>query len=289
MRPVVAALTAVAGVGGLAAAGFGLAGSPDDPAAPRRAFAAHWARTLRGATPAARRARRRLAAAGAVGLGVWLITGWVLAVVLVPAAAWGLPVLLQTSSAKADIARLEAMSDWAQNLATVLGVGVGIEQAVTGSLLTAPEPIRPEVARLVARLQARWDTETALRAFADDLDDATGDLIAAALILGARRRGDQLSSVLDGLAGAVRDDVRVRRTVDAEQARGRTTARLVTAISAGGLSLMLLTPYADPYRAGAGQLLLIGLLTGYVGCLVWMRRITATPRQPRILVADGAP
>ncbi|TDD66989.1 hypothetical protein E1262_20415 [Jiangella aurantiaca] len=289
MRPVVAAITAVAGVGGLAAAGFGLVGALDDPAAPQRASVARWVRTLRGATPAARRSRRRVSAAAAVGLVVWLLTGWVLAVVLIPVAVWGLPVLLQTSAAKADIARLEAMSDWAQNLATVLGVGVGIEQAVARSMLTAPEPIRPEVGRLVARLQARWDTETALRAFADDLDDATGDLLSAALILGARRRGDQLSSVLDGLAGAVRDDVRIRRTVDAEQARGRTTARLVTAITAGGLGLMLLTPYADPYRAGSGQLLLIGLLTSYIGCLVWMRRITATPRQPRILVADGVP
>lgn len=289
MRPAIAAITAVAGLGGLTAAGLGLSRVPDDPAAPRPASVARWARVVRGPTPAARRSRRRIAAACAAGLVVWLITGWLLAVALIPAAVWGLPVLLQTSSAKADIARLEAMSDWAQNLATVLGVGVGIEQAVAGSLLTAPEPIRPEVARLAARLQARWDTETALRGFADDLDDATGDLLAAALILGARRRGDQLSSVLDGLAAAVRDDVRVRRTVDAEQARGRTTARLVTAISAGGLGLMLLTPYADPYRGGSGQLLLIGLLTGYVGCLVWMRRITATPRQPRVLAADGVP
>lgn len=287
MRPAVAAITAIAGLGGLAATGAGVLRTPHRPGTPRRDLLPRWTAVLRGPTPAARRYRRRILAAVAAGLVVWLVTGWPLAIAVVPAAVWGLPVLWQTSSAKADIARIEAMSDWAQNLATVLGVGVGIEQAIAGSLDTAPEPIRPEVARLVARLRARWDTATALRAFADDLDDATGDLLAAALVLGARRRGDQLSSVLDGLAAAVRDDVRVRRTVDAEQARGRTTARLVTAISAGGLGLMLLTPYADPYRAGTGQLLLAGLLTCYVGCLVWMRRITATPRQPRILVPDG--
>ncbi|MBB5787454.1 type II secretion system F family protein [Jiangella mangrovi] len=287
MRPALAAVTAIAGLGGLAATGAGLVRAPHDAGTPRHDLLPRWAAALRGPTPAARRSRRRVLAAVGLGLAVWLVTGWTLAVAVVPAAVWGLPVLLQTSSARADIARIEAMSDWAQNLATVLGVGVGIEQAVAGSLDTAPEPIRPEVARLVARLRARWDTATALRAFADDLDDATGDLLAAALILGARRRGDQLSSVLDGLAAAVRDDVRVRRTVDAEQARGRTTARLVTAISAGGLGLMLLTPYADPYRTGSGQLVLLALLTCYVGCLVWMRRITATPRQPRILVAGG--
>ncbi|TDD96037.1 hypothetical protein E1269_30795 [Jiangella asiatica] len=209
-----------------------------------------------------------------------------LAVVVVPAAVWGLPVLLQTSTSRADIERLEALSEWAHNLSSMLGVGVGIEQAVTSSLRSAPAPIRPEVARLVARLQARWETVAALRAFADDLDDATGDFLTAALLLGAHRRGDQLSSVLDGLAAAVRDEVRVRRTVDAEQARGRTTARLVTLISAAGLALMLLTPHSDPYRSGTGQLLLFALLTCYVACLVWMRRITSTPRQPRILAVD---
>lgn len=288
MRPVLAAVTAIAGLGGLAATGLGVVRVPLDAGAPRRALLHRWRGALHGHTPATRRSRRRVAVAAALGLVAWLVTGWLLAVAVIPAAVWGLPVLLQTSSSKADIARLEAMSEWAQNLASVLGVGIGIEQAIAAGLRSAPEPIRPEVARLVARLQARWDTAAALRAFADDLDDATGDFLAAALVLGAGRRGDQLSSVLDGLAAAVRDDVRVRRTVDAEQARGRTTARLVTVISASGLGLMLLTPYADPYRTGSGQLLLAALLACYVGCLIWMRRITATPHQPRILVAEGA-
>ena len=62
-----------------------------------------------------------------------------------------------------------------------------------------------------SRLRARWDTEDALRAFADELDDATGDLVAANLILGARRRGAGLASVLEGLAESVAADVRARR------------------------------------------------------------------------------
>ena len=85
------------------------------------------------------------------------------------------------------------------------------EQALVSTLRSTPEPIRPEVARLVSRLRARWSTEDALRAFADDLDDATGDLIAANLILGARRRGAGLASVLEGLAESVAADVRARR------------------------------------------------------------------------------
>ncbi|WP_106536553.1 type II secretion system F family protein [Haloactinopolyspora alba] len=286
----IAAFTAIAGVGGLAATGIGLVKVPVDAARPRRGGVRSRVAAARGRTPAERRSRRRLAAAAAVGLAVWLVSGWVLAVLVLPAAVWGLPVLLQTSSSKSEIARLEAMSEWAHNLSSVLGVGVGIEQALTTSVQSTPAPIRTEVARLVARLHARWDTTVALRAFADDLDDATGDFLAAALILGATRRGSQLSSVLDGLAAAVRDDVRVRRSVDAEQAKGRTTARLVTMISATGLGMMLLTPYAEPYRTPLGQLILAGLLGCYVACLLWMRHITRTPRQPRLFAgADAVP
>ena len=83
----------------------------------------------------------------------------------------------------------------------MLAVGVGLEQAITASLRSAPEAIRPQVATLSARLSARWQTDAALRAFADDLDDATGDLVAASLILSAKRRGAGAGK-LDGVIGA---------------------------------------------------------------------------------------
>ena len=67
--------------------------------------------------------------------------------------------------------------------------------------------------------------------FADDLDDATGDLVAANLILGARRRGAGLASVLESLAESVADDVRARRAIEADRAKPRTTARWVTIIT----------------------------------------------------------
>ena len=90
-----------------------------------------------------------------------------------------------------------------------------------------------EVSALAARLAARWPTETALRAFADDLDDATGDLVVATLILGARRRGPGLARVLTAVADSVAEEVAMRRKVEAERAKPRTTARAVTLITLG--------------------------------------------------------
>ena len=221
-----------------------------------------------------------------VGTGVvaFLVTGWVLALLVVPVAFVGLPVLLSSSSATARIQRLEAMEEWTRSLSGVLTVGVGLEQALVATLRSTPAAIAPEVTRLVARIRARWVTEDALRAFADELNDATGDLVAANLILGARRRGAGLSSVLEGLAESVAADVRARRQVEADRAKPRATARWVTLISVGVLVILAISgTYVKPYQSPLGQVILVTLLTAYVATLVWMKHMAIGRAMPRFL------
>ncbi len=236
-----------------------------------------------------RRTRMLLLAGTGAGSIAWLITGWALAVVAVPVAAVGLPMLLSSGSAAARIERLEAMEEWTRSLSGVLTVGVGLEQALVATLRSTPSAIEPEVTRLVARLRARWVTEDALRAFADELDDSTGDLIAANLILGARRRGAGLASVLDGLAESVAADVRARRQVEADRAKPRATARWVTMISAGVLVILAVSgTYVAPYKSPLGQVILVALLTAYVATLIWMKRMAMGRNLPRFLDARSA-
>jgi Flp pilus assembly protein TadB len=253
------------------------------------------------ATPTTRGLRRRLGSTSrrtrlmllsglVVGIAAWWVTGWVLALVIGPVAVTGLPMLLATSPAVGRIERLEAMEEWTRSLSGVLTVGVGLEQALVATLRSTPEAIAPEVTRLVARLRARWPTEDALRAFADELDDATGDLVAANLILGARRRGAGLASVLDGLAESVAADVRARRQVEADRAKPRATARWVTLISAGVLVVLAVSgSYVEPYRSPVGQVVLVLLLSAYVATLIWMRQMALGKPLPRILRAHGGP
>lgn len=232
----------------------------------------------------------RLLLLGGLGAGViaWLVTGWMLAVIAVPIATVGLPMLLSAGSAASRIQRLEAMEEWTRSLSGVLTVGVGLEQALVATLRSTPAAITPEVTRLVARLRARWVTEDALRAFADELDDSTGDLIAANLILGARRRGAGLSSVLEGLAESVAADVRARRQVEADRAKPRATARWVTLISAGVLVILAVSgSYVAPYKSPFGQVILISLLSAYVSTLVWMKRMAVGRNLPRFLGTQG--
>lgn len=235
---------------------------------------------------AATSGRTRLVLAVSVGGGLLLalLTGWVAAVVILPAAALGLPYLLAAPPTAATIRRLEAMEEWTRNLAGVLSAGVGLEQAVTATLRSTPEAIKPEVTALVARLRARWDTEQALRAFADDLDDVTGDLIVANLILAAQRRNRSLANALQGVAESVSEDVTSRRKVEAGRAKPRGSARLVTMFSTGVLVWLAFTgDYVAPYGTPLGQVLLVGLLTAYAAGLLWMRKMTEGKPLPRFL------
>lgn len=274
MIVLVPALAGALVVGGLVALVVGLRPSPvvERPSRPR---------TVRKLT---RQTRMLLFGGFAAGVVALLVTGWVLALVIVPVAFVGLPVLLSSSSTAHRIERLEAMEEWTRALSGVLTVGVGLEQALVATLRSAPAPIAPEVTRLVARLRARWNTEDSLRAFADELDDATGDLVAANLILGARRRGAGLASVLDGLAESVAADVRARRQVEADRAKPRATARWVTLISVSVLIILAVSgTYVEPYRSPLGQVILVALLAMYVATLVWMKRMATGRATPRFL------
>jgi tight adherence protein B len=251
------------------------------PAAPAQG-ASRWARR---AASISRRTQLLAVTGLAVGCLIAIVTGWVIAIVLAPLALAGVPALL-ASEPVSRINRLEALEEWTRALAGVLTVGVGLEEAMGATLRSTPDAIRPDVATLVARLRARMSTEAALRAFADDIDDSTGDLVAAYLILGAKRRGPGLASVLEKLAESVAADVRARRAIEADRAKPRTTARWVTIITAAVLVFLTFTgDYIAPYGSPVGQILLALLLSAYVALLIWMRTMARGAPLPRFLGA----
>ena len=276
MTPVVPGLAGALVAGGVLLIALGLTRRPAPPPRPPRSRP----RTI----TLSRRTLVLLAAGFVAGALVAALTGFLVAVVLVPAAVAGLPLLLAAPPAQAQVKRLEAMEEWVRSVAGVLTAGVGLEQALITSLRSTPEPIRPEVSRLVGRLRSRWDTQSALTLLADDLDDATGDLIVAQLRLGARRRGAGLAAVLDALAESVGQEVRARREIEADRAKPRSNARLITLISVGVLAFLALSgDYVAPYGTPFGQALLLVLLAAYVATLVWMRVMSRGKPLPRFI------
>lgn len=236
--------------------------------------------------PAARRQRALWAAGGVAAAAVWLVSGWPVGGVLVGLAVVGVPWLLaQFSAGNAAVERLEALQDWVRRTSDVLAAGGGLEQTLIRSARTAPEPIQAEVATLAARLQARWPTSRALLAFADDLDDAAGDLVVGALLLGAELRGPGLARVLTELAGSLTEEVTMRRKVEADRAKPRANARWLLFITVGASALAALNgDYLAPYGTGLGQLVLAAICALIVGCLLWMRRLTVAVPSARFLV-----
>jgi Flp pilus assembly protein TadB len=277
-------LAAVCGAllfGGLLLAAHALTAS-DPPARPRR-------RRPHPAAPAdpglARRQRALQVAAAGAAATLWLATGWPVGGVLVGLAVVGVPWLLaQFAGGNAAVERLEALQEWVRRSSDVLAAGGGLEQTLIRSARTAPEPIAAEVATLAARLQARWPTSRALLAFADDLDDAAGDLVVAALLLGAELRGPGLARVLTELAGSLTEEVTMRRKVEADRAKPRANARwlLLITLAAAGLAA-LNGDYLAPYGTALGQLVLAAIAALIVGCLLWMRRLTTPDPSPRFL------
>ncbi len=182
--------------------------------------------------------------------------------------------------------KLEALEEWARSLSGKLTAGQSLRSALIRSLRSAPAPIEREVGLLVSRL---WDnstsTEDVLRLFAEDINDSTGDVVVTNLILAASGRGQVgLSVALEALAETVAADVRARRQIAADQAKPRTTARTVTAITLAVLGVLSLTgTYIAPYGTPVGQVVLALLLGAYVATLMWLRRMAVLPPLPRFL------
>ena len=234
--------------------------------------------------------RWTLLAAGGAGLLLVVFGAPVVVGLLLPLAVLGLPVLLVTSAGGARITRLDAISEWTRNLASVITAGQSLEQALTASLRSTPEPIRPQVTNLVARLRARWSTEAALLQFADELDDATGDLMVSALIIGSRHRGEGLSRVLTGLSESVGEEVRSRRAMAAEREEARGSARRITILSVGGIAVFPVSgDFLAPYRTPLGQLILAGMVGLFILGLAWLRRMVADDPPARFLLEREVP
>lgn len=264
----------------------GLRPAPQRPVRLREPLAVRWARlTRRPAGPAGRRRDIMWAATAVIALGILAATGWVLALVVVPVGLLLVPWLLSDTN-KAGLARTAALDAWVRSIRSILlgGSDNTLEAALIASLATAPAPIRPEVAALTSRLRARWETDRALEAFANDLDDPTADTIATALILASQRRGTGLSEVLESLTESVRDEVEARRKAEAAKAIPRSSAVYMTILFAlvAGVLIIANPSYVAPYATPLGQGILTVVIAFFLGSLWLLRRISTVTTRPRI-------
>ena len=245
-----------------------------------------WARLSRR-PPGPRGRRRDLVLVGSViaGFGVAALSGWLVAIIVIPMLALGLPYLLVVPKPR-DVELLEALDRWVRSLAATLATGKSITDAIRVSRRTAPALITEEVGTLVVRLNNRWETDDALRRFADELDSPDADGVIAALMLAANRGANGASITLQALADSLQSQLKSRRVIEVERAKPYVVVRQVTVISLITLiGVYLLSPnFFRPYHTPLGQLILAVLLTLYLGSLLLMRRRAQQHPRPRILL-----
>jgi hypothetical protein len=199
---------------------------------------------------------------------------------------WALPRLLATDpDAKVRVAQIEAIAAWTEMLRDTLSAAAGLEQAITATAPIAPEAIRVQVAGLVARTARGQRLGPALRDFADELADPTGDLVVAALILAAEHQARDLSGLLAGLSSTARDQAGMRLRVAAGRARTVTSVRTIVAVTlAMAVGLVLFDrSWLDPYDTPSGQLVLLAVGGVFAGALSWLARIGRLREPARVL------
>lgn len=228
----------------------------------------------------------RLSAAVVTGLIVLVLTGWpVMSIGIGLLVAYWDRVAGGGGEERLTILRLEALSVWTESLRDTIAGAVGLEQAIPASVEATPPVLRPSLNLLVDRLRIREPLPDALLGFADDLDDASADTVVAALVLNARLRGPGLRDVLTALAASTREELDMRRRIEASRRSVRRSVRIVLGIvlTVVGLLSVLNRTYVEPYDGVVGQLVLLVVALLFLSGLLWLRQLARPEPVDRIL------
>lgn len=230
----------------------------------------------------------RIAIGVVVGLLVTLLTRWPVAGILFGIGASMLPGVLERGRAsKVSLARVEAIASWAEMIRDTMAGAGGLEQSIMACAPIAPTPIRREVVRLAARLE-RDRLAPSLREFAEELDDPTGDLVVASLVLAADKNPKKLGELLGMLAASAREEVRMRLRVEAGRARARTSVKVVigaVVLITSGI-VLLNRPFLDAYDSLVGQFVLALIGIWFAGGFALLSRMTKFTETERFLTED---
>lgn len=239
--------------------------------------------------PTLRKLGNRIPLAVGAGLAILLLTRWtVLAIATGLLVFFGPGLFGGAGSEKRAIAKLEALAAWTESLRDTIAGAVGLEQAIPATAYAAAPAIGRELGLLSDRLRVRTPLTVALQRFADDLDDASADLVVAALILNSQLRGPGLRDVLSSLAASAREELEMRRRVSAGRASTRRSVQIVVGVTVFFvLGLVLFNrDYVEPYSTPAGQVVLLFVLLLFAAGFWWMRRLAAFELPARFLVSS---
>jgi Flp pilus assembly protein TadB len=230
---------------------------------------------------------KRAAIAVAAAVPVAVLTHWPVLVGATVVLVWMWPAMFGASQVSAlQVARLEAVATWTESMRDTIAGSIALEEAISNTAGAAPEVIQEPLQRLVGSLSVHVPLPQALAQFAEDFQDESIDLVAAALILNSRLRGPGLVATLTALASSAREELDMRRRIEEERKNLRRDARtiMLTAIGFAGVLAIFSRSYMAPYSTPAGQVVLAAVVAIFMAGLVWMRRLANVRSHERFLV-----
>jgi tight adherence protein B len=162
-----------------------------------------------------------------------------------------------------------------QQLASGLGAGLSLRQALGRAARDAPEPAAAELRRVVAELELGARVEEALEALVGRLPDPDLRIMVTAILV-QRRTGGNLARALAELSERLEERVRLARELRGATAQARMSAWIVAALPVvGGIMAELAAPgmIARTLGQGPGLALLAAAAALELVGVLWIRRI----------------
>ncbi len=212
------------------------------------------------------------------GLGVGILVGMAVNTLAKP----------RTTSKVAE-ARLDALAAWCEQLRDLLRAGALLTPAISATSVTCPPEIQQSVTRLAARME-RENAAIALRRFADEINDPTGDLVASVLLTATTHSGET-AELLSELADLTRERVERRKTIEAERAATKLDMRIIVGVavfSIVGLLVFSRSSFLDPFRTLVGQAVLAAIFAAFIVAIVWARRLAIYEQPGRFLTVRSS-
>jgi tight adherence protein B len=223
-----------------------------------------------------------------VGTATQLIMGWPLVSLVATVLGAGLPYLWYAARHEARRARVEAeLADAMSLLRDSIRAGGDVAQGIGALGEYGPQLVRPEFQRAVQLMAHGSTLRAALFSMRERLADPVFDTCVATLLLNENLGSVQLGPVLDELAEAVRDELRVKAELDSKRVQMVWSARVIAVLPLVVLAVVrTISPhYLDVFNSTQGQLVLGGcalsVVIGYLG----MRWTSRLPVEQRVLIS----
>jgi hypothetical protein len=233
----------------------------------------------------------RLGIAAASVVGMWTLTRWPVLTAVAGLVAWWAPTgWAARGRAQRELAVVEAMATWTEQLRDTLAGAAGLEHAVAATAQLAHGPLDQAMQRLVRRLD-EVSLGVAMADFAAEVRHPSADFVAAALITATEHEARDMGTLLGHLAVSARDEARLRRRVWVGRARTRSATRLIVGVTVVVVvGLRVLNPgYLDAFADPTGQVVLAGIVGTFAGAFATMEHLSRLELPERFTLRVRAP